>query len=132
LDAVAYEKAVGGWLASTGLKPQEVFGIDGKAQRGIHGEEAPGAFLVSAYALHARAVIAQMACCGKGHELEAARELVGQLPLEGNVVVGDALLCQRDICQQVGDAGGDYVVPVKENQPTLHAEIERAFSPSGA
>jgi len=131
LPAAVFERTLGEWLRRTRLEPKEAIGIDGKALRGIHGEEVPGVHLVSAYAVHAKAVILQMACEEKGRELETARQLIEQLPLKGNVVIGDALLCQRDICRQIGDGEGDYILPVKENQPSLRAEIARAFSPSG-
>jgi hypothetical protein len=39
------------------------------------------------------------------------------------VVTGDALFCQRNLCQQVLAAGGDYLLIVKDNQPTLHADL---------
>ncbi len=35
--------------------------------------------------------------------------------------------CQREVCQQIVDSGGDYLVIVKENQPTLRQNIETAF-----
>jgi len=81
--------------------------------------------------VHARAVIGEIACQGKGHELEAVRQLIERLPLQGNLVVGDALQCQRDLCARIVERGGDYLVPVKENQPALRADIQRAFSPAG-
>ena len=57
--------------------------------------------------------------------------LLGQIPLEGKIVVADALLTQREVCQQIVDGGGDYLLPVKENQPTLQQDLADAFSPSG-
>lgn len=131
LPTPLFEGVLGMWLQSTRLEPAETIGVDGKTARGTLGKDAPGLHLVSAYAIHAQAVILEMACAGKGLELETAKALIAQLPLSGNLVVGDALLCQREISQTIGDGGGDYLLPVKENQPTLHAEIERAFSPSG-
>lgn len=132
VSAAAFEAALGGWLRSTGLEPGETIGIDGKSLRGIHGEEVPGVHLVSACAVHAKEVIDEIACAGRGRELDGVRQLIERLPLKGNLLVGDALLCQRDICQRVVEGGGDYLVPVKENQPSLQREIARAFSPSGA
>lgn len=127
-----FEEKIGGWLRSTGLQPQETIGIDGKTLRGIHGEEVPGVHLVSAYALHAKAVIDQVACAGKGHELDGVRQLIDRLPLQGNLIVGDALLCQRDICAKIVKGEGDYLFPAKKNQPTLRQDIRRAFSPTEA
>jgi hypothetical protein len=132
LDVAAFEKALGEWLAKTGLKPDDPLSVDGKSLRGIHGEQIPGVDLVSAYANQAEVVLSQMAAPGKGHELAAAKEVLEQAPLEGRVVMGDALLTQRDVCEQIVAGGGDYLLPVKDNQPTLHKDIEAAFSPSGA
>ena len=68
---------------------------------------------------------------GKGQELAAAKAVLGQISLEGKIVVADALLTQREVCQQIVDGGGDYLLPVKENQPTLQRDLSDAFSPSG-
>lgn len=32
----------------------------------------------------------------------------------------DAMGCQREICQQITDKDGDYVISLKGNQGTLH------------
>ena len=87
--------------------------------------------LVSAYAADSGAVLTQMATVGKGQELAAAKVLLWQIPLEGKIVVADALLTQREVCQQIVAGGGDYLLPVKENQPTLQRDLADAFSPSG-
>jgi hypothetical protein len=50
--------------------------------------------------------------------------------LEGRLITGDAMFCQRDLSQQVVDAGGHYLWFVKENQPTLLADIKAAFAPA--
>jgi predicted transposase YbfD/YdcC len=45
------------------------------------------------------------------------------------VVTGDALLAQRSLSIQIVEAGGDYLWRIKDNQPTLRAEIELLFAP---
>lgn len=132
LDVEAFERAVGEWLARTGVEPTDPLALDGKTLRGIHGDEVPGVHLVGAYAHGARAILAQVRSEGKGHELAAAAELLGRVPLAGRVVTGDALLTQRAISRQVVGGGGEYLLPVDENQPKLRAGIERAFSPVAA
>lgn len=131
LDVAAFERAVGDWLARTGVAPSDAVALDGKTLRGIHGEAIPGVHLVAAYAHRAGAVLAQARSPGKGQELAAAKAVLGAVPLAGRVVTGDALLTQRAVCAQVVAAGGDYLLPVDENQPTLRAELEEAFSPMG-
>ena len=65
----------------------------------------------------------------KTNEHKAALRLLKDLVLEGRLVSGDAMFCQRDFCQQVSDAKGDYIVFVKDNQPTLLRDIQMAFAP---
>ena len=65
---------------------------------------------------------------GEG-ELTAAQALTRELlPVAGNTLTGDALYCQRDYCQQIRDAGGDYLVIVKKNQRELYDDIALAFA----
>src|SRR5208337_5307002 len=65
----------------------------------------------------------------KTNEHKAALRLLEGLVLEGRLVTGDAMFCHRDFCQQVIDARGDYLVFVKDNQPTLLNDIRMAFAP---
>jgi predicted transposase YbfD/YdcC len=60
--------------------------------------------------------------------LSAAPALLSALPLEGRVVTGDALYMQHSCCEQITQAGGDYLFIVKGNQPTLHNEIAHLFA----
>jgi hypothetical protein len=129
LDVAAFEAALGAWLAQTGVAPTDPLAIDGKTLRGIHGEELPGVHLVAAYAHAAGAVLGQVPSAGKGHELAAAQALLEQVPLVGRLVTADALLTQREVATTIVARGGDYLLPVKQNQPTLYADLETAFSP---
>jgi predicted transposase YbfD/YdcC len=47
--------------------------------------------------------------------------------LQGQVVTGDALYCQRKLCRQIQQQGGHYLFTVKEKQPRLHADIALLF-----
>jgi hypothetical protein len=130
LDVAAFEAVMGNWLGNSGIEPDDSLSLDGKTLRGIHGQELPGVHLVSAYASRAEAVLAQVAAPGKGGELAAAKEVLRQVSLEGRVVVADALLTQREVCEQIVAGGGEYMLPVKNNQPTLYQDLEAAFSPA--
>ena len=140
LDVDAFERAVGGWLATTVVAPDDAVAVDGKTvrgvpghgARGVAGEYVPGLHLVAAYAHRADAVLAQVRAPGKGQELAAVGAVLAQVPVAGRVVTGDALLTQRAVCQQLLDGGGDYVLPVKENQPALRESLAQAFSPVAA
>lgn len=118
--------------------PADQIALDGKTVRGASARregvgtaaENVGLHLVAAYAPALRTVLDQLATKGKGQELAAAEMLLGRLPLKGRVITADALLTQRKVCQIVMEGEGDYLLPVKENQPTLLGDIEEAFSPS--
>ncbi len=115
--------------------PADQIDLDGKRVRGASNRlgggdpEKSGLHLVAAYVPALRTVLDQLATEGKGRELAAAEMLLGRLPLKGRVITGDALLTQREVCKDVLEGGGDYLLPVKENQPALLGDIEEAFSP---
>jgi DDE_Tnp_1-associated/Transposase DDE domain len=129
LDVADFEARVGQWIRAR-LAPGDapLLNIDGKTARGSRDGATPGVHLVSAYAPDAKAVLAQLRVDAKTNEHKAALELLGVLPLKGRVVSGDAMFTHRDVCEEVLEAGGDYVLPVKENQPTLGKDIAAAFA----
>jgi len=51
-------------------------------------------------------------------------------PLKGTLITGDAAFTQRDLCAAVVLGEGDYFLTVKDNQPTLEADIRAAFGPA--
>jgi len=106
LDVVTFEAVLGKWLGERGLKRGHAIAVDGKTLRGIHGEEIAGVHLVSAFAHQRGIVLAQRAAPGKGQELEAVKAVLESLELKGQIVTGDALLAQRDICEEIQQKGG--------------------------
>jgi hypothetical protein len=129
LDVVAFEAALARWIASR-LSDEEmaVIALDGKTLRGSRDGLVPGHHLVAAYAVQAAAVLAQVRVDAKTNEHKAALQLLGILPVRGRIVTGDALFCQRDLCQEILDGGGDYVFTVKDNQPSLAIDIQAGLS----
>ncbi len=151
MDLAAFQEALEGWLEAVTSAlhmtlpereklavPADQIALDGKRVRGASNRrgggdpEKSGLHLVAAYAPALRMVLDQLATEGKGRELAAAEMLLGRLPLKDRVITGDALLTQREVCKEVLEGGGDYLLPVKENQPSLLKDIEEAFSPSAA
>lgn len=59
LDVQAFERALSGWAQEVLSPSSRVIALDGKALRGLHGEELPGVRLVSGYELEAGLVLAQ-------------------------------------------------------------------------
>jgi len=118
--------------------PEDQVALDGKTVRGasgrregVEGQPGEGAVhLVAAYAPALQTVLDQVASAGKGHELAAVKLLLGQIDLKGRLITTDALGTQREVCEIVMAGEGDYLLPVDDNQPTLLADIQEAFSPS--
>ncbi len=107
-----------------------ILGVDGKTLRGtIPLGQTRGVHLVAAYLPEQGVVLAQLQVDTKENEIVVVPALLAQLDLQGRVVVGDAMQTQRALSAQVVEAGGDYLWFVKENQPTLLAEIEELFRP---
>ncbi len=102
--------------------------LDGKTLRGSKKRGAADAHLLAALSQRLGAVLGQAAVPDKTNEIGAADEFLLGLVLEGRVVTADALLTQRSLAQAVLDRGGDYLLVVKDNQPTLRWDIETVFS----
>jgi predicted transposase YbfD/YdcC len=101
--------------------------IDGKTQRGSGTAQLGPLHLVSAWATELNLSLGQVAVDAKSNEITAIPELLKLLELEGALVTIDAMGCQKAIAAQILDKGADYVLAVKENQPTLHADVCEVF-----
>ena len=128
LDAPAVEAGLARWVTSRLPEGADALSLDGKTARGSRDGDVPGQHLVSAYAPHVEAVLAQVRVDAKTNEHKAALQLLGILPVKGRVVVGDAIFCQRDVAEEVVDRGGDYVFMVKANQPGLEADVQAGLA----
>jgi predicted transposase YbfD/YdcC len=112
--------------------------IDGKAQRGRL-RFAPAGCPVHALSAvcHDHGVILAHEPIEAGPdkaeaELTVAPALLARIAWSGRVLTGDALFCQRALCDQVQAAGGDYVLVVKENQGTLYRDLHLLCDPPAA
>jgi predicted transposase YbfD/YdcC len=109
--------------------------IDGKTQRGRLAFPTTGCPIhaLSAVCHTSGLILAQEPITADGDKAEAelsvAPTLLRRIDWHDRVVTGDALFCQRGLCAQVQDAGGDYLVLVKANQPALYEAIALLFDP---
>jgi hypothetical protein len=102
--------------------------IDGKTLRGtIPKGKTRGVHLLAAYLPEEGVVLLQIEVGHKENEIVAAPKLLRQLDLKGRVVSGDAMFTQREISVTVLAQGGDYLWFVKDNQSTLHEDVQRFF-----
>jgi hypothetical protein len=129
IDVAAFEAIVARWIRAR-LGPRDALhlALDGKTARGSRDGEAPAVHLLAAYAPDVQAVVAQLRVDAKTNELKAALEMLAVLPIKGRVLTADAIQTHREICAAVIAGGGDYILPVKDNQPTLLSDIRAAFA----
>jgi predicted transposase YbfD/YdcC len=101
--------------------------IDGKTLRRSfdHGWDKSGLHIVTAWCVQENLVLAQAAVDEKSNEITAVPELLKMLDLKGTVVTVDALNTQKTIAEQIVKGGGDYLMAVKDNHPTLNDSITR-------
>lgn len=103
--------------------------VDGKTMRGtIPKGYTQGVHLLSAYLGEEGVVLKQIEVASKENEISAVPELLGTLYLKDKVVCADAMQTQRTFCREILAQGGDYLLWVKDNQPTLRADIEHFFA----
>jgi predicted transposase YbfD/YdcC len=126
------------WVKSCWPDRPELVAIDGKTSRRSHdrGADQPPLHLVSAFATTSKLVLGQEAVADKSSEVTAIPLLLARLAeedgLKGTVVTIDAIACNATIAKAVRDAGADYLLAVKANQPTLRKEIEAFFADAPA
>ena len=130
LDANLLDRVIGAWMwTRTGVVAgRRVIAVDGKTVRGARsrgsaGQNAP--HLVAAFDHTAGTVLGQLAVTAKSNEIPAVRTLLGCFDLTGAVVSLDAMHTQTDTAQAITDAGGDYVLTIKNNQPGLYTACKK-------
>lgn len=127
LDPATFAEAFAQW--TQGLRERldrEVVALDGKAARRATRAGQSPRHLVSAWATESGLTLGQLQVAEKSNEITAVPTLLRQLELAGCLVTADALHCQKAIAREITDADADYVLALKGNQGTVHAEV-RAY-----
>jgi hypothetical protein len=129
----AFENVLRAWMAEI-LDPTlseqslQPVSVDGKSLCGTLAAHQRAVHLLATLDQQTGCVLSQVAVPEGTNESKTALELLKGLVLQGRLVMGDAMFCQREVCEEIRAGGGHYFVVVKENQPTLLREIESAFA----
>ena len=118
------------WLLERRGVPGDWIPLDGKTLRQT---QCPTGHLkalhvVSAWAGQTGITLGQVVVAAKSNEITAMPQLLELLDLRDKIVTTDAMGCQKAIAETIVAGGGDYILAVKDNQPTLHAELQAAFA----
>ncbi len=135
LDADQFRACFLEWVETiNGLVKGQVVALDGKTLRRSHdrtvGKQA--IHMVSAWAASSNLVLGQIKTDEKSNEITAIPALLDMLSLSGCIVTIDAMGCQRDIAQKILDRDADYVLAVKQNQPSLYRKTRELFDDTEA
>lgn len=135
LSPEAFEAALRQWTttmlgADISANELHAVSLDGKTLCGTLATHQRAVHLLSLFDQQLGCVLSQQRVDDKTNEHKAALELLKTIVLENRVITGDAMFCQREVCQQIIDSGGDYFVIVKENQRNLQENIVDEFRPA--
>ena len=74
-------------------------------------------------------VLSQVEVGRKENEIVKAPKALKSVEISQKVITADAMHTQRGLATQILEAHGEYVFPVKENQPQLYKNIQALFAP---
>lgn len=130
LDPEQMQQCFVRWItAISRLTQGEVIAVDGKTVRGSYERSSSkGAIhMVSAWASHNRLVLGQRKVDEKSNEITAIPQLLAMLSIAGCIVTIDAMGCQKEIAATIVDQDADYVLALKDNQPSLFEDVRWLF-----
>ena len=128
VDYTAVECVFKEWLKGMKgtVRPRSV-AIDGKTVRrssdGLH----KCAHIVTAYASDMELVLGQTVTEEKSNEITAIPKLLDALDIKGSTVTIDAMGTQTAIAEKIIHRNADYILALKENQPTLLEDAKLYF-----
>jgi predicted transposase YbfD/YdcC len=130
IDPALFEACFFSWVAAA-LRPEgpDLIALDGKTLR-RSGDSATGQKpldLVSAWASTQRLVLCQEAVDAKENQCAAILSIFERLTLKGALVTIDAIATNPAIAKAIAARGGDYVLALKQNQPSLYGEAAQYF-----
>src|SRR3954447_6182825 len=133
VDPLLFGRCFESWIAALWPNRHDLIAIDGKTARRTHDRRSglKALHTLSAYATNARLTLAQLSVPEKTNEITAIPDLLDLLAeagqLKGALVTIDAMGCQVEIADRIVAHKADYVLTLKETQPSLEAEVAAYF-----
>lgn len=134
IDPIEFETRFVEWVEAISGRLNGQVVIDGKMIKGSGNRRSKKEplWIVSAWSADLDLVLAHTQVSEKSNEITAIPEILKMLSVKGCIVSIDAMGCQKKIAKQICDEGGDYVLALKGNQGSLHAEITNYFQQAEA
>lgn len=126
VDGNGLDDIIGAWAALRPTDPKQMVAIavDGKTVRGSASGGDRGRHLLAALDHASGIVLGQRDVDHTTNEITVFATLLDQIDLLGKLVTADALHTQTAHAKYlVEDRGAHYLLTVKRNQPTLHAQL---------
>ena len=124
VDVGRVDASLSDWLLGL-TEDGDAVAVDGKTLRGAVREDGTQVHLLSAFLQGQGVTVAQREIPAKTNEIPEIKPLLQPLDLRGRVVTADALHTQRETARfLVEDKHAHYLLTVKENQPTLFADLK--------
>jgi len=101
--------------------------VDGKQARRTKDAKKPPLHVVSAFSSECGLVLGQLACEEKSNEITVIPKLLELLEIKGCIVSIDAMGTQTEIAEKITEKKADYILALKENQPTLYEDVRLYF-----
>lgn len=117
----AFMEAFHGKLSKAG---KEIICVDGKSERGTVLENGRNPDIVSAYSYNTGITLATEACREKSNEIKAIPRLIDKIDISGKIVTADAMFMQKSVIDRIRKNGGDFLIELKANQPSLRYGVE--------
>lgn len=133
LEPEILENVLRQWMADIVELPPvnevQPIAMDGKTLCNTLTAHARNVHLLSLLDQATGGVLSQQAVPPTTNEAKTAIKLLKTIILKGRLITGDAIFCQRELCEEIVDSGGDYLFVVKDNQPELKAAVAADFQP---
>jgi hypothetical protein len=131
-----FRAALARWLSGVLTDRPTTAAVDGKTSKQADGGDGDPIHVLNVFAHGANVCLADWALGdGEGTEPEVLKahldELLAAWP-SLRVFTGDAAFCQRPLARVIIEAGRDYVLAIKDNQPDLHETARTAFADATA
>jgi len=129
LCADSLERVLAAWVQTTLVaQPDEAIALDGKTLRGASSGEQEAPQLLAFCTHDSQETLLQVWIDEKTNEIPVAKALLTRLPLAGRVCTADALHTHAALMEMLHDVQAYSVLPVKQNEPTLWADLQTYFA----